>query len=76
MHHDVATVRPNPFRRDYARDPSILVKPKGLAAKKTYKVEFVLEHAERKMAGDELSAGIDIFVPAAPGTALIIYSWT
>jgi alpha-galactosidase len=42
------------FRRDKARDPSIRVKPRGLAAKKTYKVEFVLEHGERKMAGDEL----------------------
>jgi len=63
------------FRRDQAREASIHISPRAISGERMYKVEFIDEHVDRQMAGDELNAGIEIAIPDAPGAALIVYSW-
>ncbi|HME51072.1 MAG TPA: alpha-galactosidase [Candidatus Lokiarchaeia archaeon] len=63
------------FRRDQATEASIHIVPRSLVSEGVYKVEFIDEHVDRQLTGDELIAGIDISIPDAPGAALIVYSW-
>ena len=63
------------FRRERASDTSLRVIPRAISMERTYKVEFIDEHVERQMTGEELNAGIEVSNLDAPGAALIVYSW-
>lgn len=79
---DVQTGMILAFRRDNALDASLDVIPRACGPRaaglmeRTYKVEFIDEHVERQMTGEELIAGIEIIIENAPDAALIVYSRT
>jgi alpha-galactosidase len=63
------------FRRQDNPESTLLVKPKGLESKATYKLEDLSSNWTGKHSGRELMEdGVSITVPKAPGDALIVYT--
>lgn len=61
------------FRRKQAPQASIQVRLKGLDPAAVYTLESQHSELQRELAGRRLMDGLDIPIPQAPGSALIVY---
>ncbi len=63
------------FRREKATMSSLTVKPAALKAGTKYTIEWVDQGRSEERDGKALSEGIEIHLPGAPSSALILYTW-
>lgn len=61
------------FRRQNCKDESISIKPCGLEGTTIYELFYEDTDKKTQMTGDELMKGIEIAIPASPGSLLISY---